>query len=62
MAYNLIHGVMALHDDGGGIYTLGKIEGMKIHHNYIHSVRRSKFSGSYGISGIYLDNGMLAVM
>lgn len=57
VAHNLIHQVMGLHDDGGGIYTLGKIEGMKIHHNYIHSITRSKFSGNYGICGIYLDNG-----
>ena len=57
VAYNLIHHVMGLHDDGGGIYTLGRIEGMKIHHNYIHDITRSKFAGSYGICGIYLDNG-----
>ena len=48
---------MGLHDDGGGIYTLGKIPGMTVHHNYIHDLKRSKFSGNYGISGIYLDNG-----
>lgn len=57
VGYNLIHQTMGLHDDGGGIYTLGKIPGMKIHHNYIHNITRSKFSGSYGICGIYLDNG-----
>jgi Right handed beta helix region len=57
VGYNLIHKVMELHDDGGGIYTLGKIPGMKIHDNYIHNIVRSKFSGSYGICGIYLDNG-----
>ncbi len=55
--YNLIHGTMGLHDDGGGIYTLGKIPEMKIHHNYVHNIVRSKFSGNYGICGIYLDNG-----
>lgn len=57
VGFNLIHHVMGLHDDGGGIYTLGKIEGMQIHGNYIHSVTRSKFAGNYGICGIYLDNG-----
>ena len=57
VAYNLIHRTMGLHDDGGGIYTLGKIPGMKIHHNYIHSIKRSKFAGNWGIAGIYLDNG-----
>ncbi len=57
VGYNIIHKTMGLHDDGGGIYTLGKIPGMKIHHNYIHNIQRSKFSGNYGICGIYLDNG-----
>jgi hypothetical protein len=57
VGYNLIHKTMGLHDDGGGIYTLGKIPGMKIHDNYIHDIVRSKFSGNYGICGIYLDNG-----
>lgn len=57
VSHNLIHKVMGLHDDGGGIYTLGKIPGMKIHANYIHDIMRSKFSGNYGICGIYLDNG-----
>ncbi len=57
VGFNLIHRVMGLHDDGGGIYTLGKIPGMKIHDNYIHDIVRSQFSGGYGICGIYLDNG-----
>lgn len=57
VGYNLIHRTMGLHDDGGGIYTLGKIPGMNIHDNYIHDIVRSRFSGNYGICGIYLDNG-----
>ncbi len=57
VGFNLIHRTMGLHDDGGGIYTLGKIPGMKIHDNYVHDIVRSKFSGNYGICGIYLDNG-----
>jgi len=57
VGYNLIHRTMGLHDDGGGVYTLGKIPGMKVHHNYIHNITRSKFSGNYGICGVYLDNG-----
>lgn len=57
VGYNHIHGTMGLHDDGGGIYTLGKVPGMKMHHNYIHDIVRSKYSGNYGICGIYLDNG-----
>lgn len=57
ISYNLIHQVMGLHDDGGGIYTLGKIPGMVMRNNYIHNITRSKFAGNYGICGIYLDNG-----
>jgi hypothetical protein len=57
VGHNLIHRTMGLHDDGGGIYTIGKIPGMKIHHNYIHNIPRSKFSGNYGICSVYLDNG-----
>ncbi len=57
VGFNLIHRTMGLHDDGGGVYTLGKIPGMKIHDNYVHDLVRSKFSGNYGICGIYLDNG-----
>ncbi len=57
VAYNRIHRTMGLHDDGGGIYTLGKIPGMEIHDNYIHSITRSPYAGNYGICGIYLDNG-----
>lgn len=57
VGYNHIHGTMGLHDDGGGIYTLGKVPGMKIHHNYIHDIVRSKHAGNWGICGIYLDNG-----
>jgi hypothetical protein len=57
VGFNLIHRVMELHDDGAGIYTLGKIAGMNIHDNYIHDIVRSKYSGGWSISGIYLDNG-----
>lgn len=57
VGHNLIHKTMGLHDDGGGIYTLGKIPGMKVHDNYIHDLTRSRYSGNYGICGIYLDNG-----
>lgn len=57
VGHNLIHRTMGLHDDGGGVYTLGKIPSMKIHHNYVHNITRSKVSGNYGICAIYLDNG-----
>lgn len=56
VGYNLIHHVMQLYGDGAGIYTLGKIPGMKIHHNYLHDLIRSGL-GSHPPAGIYLDNG-----
>ena len=55
--YNEIHHVMRLHDDGGGIYTLGKMQGGNFHHNSIHNIKKSSYEGGYPIAGIYLDNG-----
>lgn len=37
VGYNLIHRTMGLHDDGGGIYTLGKIPGMHRHQQHAGS-------------------------
>ena len=55
--YNEIHDVMRLHDDGGGIYTLGKMQGGNFHHNYIWNNHKSTYEGGYPNAGIYLDNG-----
>ncbi len=54
---NYISYVMLLHDDGGGIYTLGKIPGCRIENNYICNLYPSNVQGGYPIAGIYLDNG-----
>jgi hypothetical protein len=54
---NLIHHVMQLHDDGAGIYSLGRMDGTVIHNNYIHSLLPSPNQGGFPIAGIYPDNG-----
>ena len=55
--FNHIHHVMQLHDDGGGIYTLGKQPGTHIYQNYIHDVKRnSKWAKGFPVGGVYLDN------
>ncbi len=55
--YNHVHHCMQLHDDGGGIYTLGGIQqGTFIAENYLHDIKAGKWAGSYAIDFIYLDN------
>jgi hypothetical protein len=55
--YNHVHHCLQLHDDGGGIYTLGGIQkGSLIAENYVHDIRRTKWAGDYPIDLIYLDN------
>jgi hypothetical protein len=54
---NRIRDVMLEHDDGGGIYTLGKIPQMMISGNFISDLLRSPWAGPYPVSGVYLDNG-----
>lgn len=55
--YNLIHSVMQLHDDGGGVYSLGAMPNTMIRYNYISNIKRSPYAGEYAIAGVYLDNG-----
>ncbi|NOU36822.1 MAG: hypothetical protein HOO88_08635 [Kiritimatiellaceae bacterium] len=57
--YNHIHHVMNLLHDGGGIYTLSKQPGTLIMNNYIHDIRRSRWTEDTGgaLAAIYLDNG-----
>jgi hypothetical protein len=55
--FNLIHDVMQLHDDGGGIYSLGRMTNGMIAGNYIYGITPSSFQGGAPIVGIYLDNG-----
>jgi len=55
--YNHVHHCLQLHDDGGGIYTLGGIQkGSVIAENYVHDIEPSKWPGNYKIDLIYLDN------
>ncbi|QGQ99051.1 hypothetical protein EHS13_31330 [Paenibacillus psychroresistens] len=55
---NHIHHVSKLLDDGGGIYTLGKMTGStKFYQNYIHDLAGSAYNGGYPIAAIYFDNG-----
>ncbi|MCD9024876.1 discoidin domain-containing protein [Cohnella silvisoli] len=55
---NHVHDVIKLLDDGAGIYSLGKMTGnSKFHHNYIHNLSPSAYSGGYAIAAIYFDNG-----
>lgn len=54
---NHIHHCVELHDDGGGIYTLGGIQtGSVISGNYLHDIAPGKYAGTYPIDLIYLDN------
>lgn len=60
--YNHVHHCMQLHDDGGGIYTLGGIQtGTVIAENYIHDIKRSEWAGGYWVDAIYLDNATSAI-
>jgi len=57
ICYNHIHHVVQLHDDGGGIYTLGGIQkGTIIAENFLHDINSGEWAGSYPVSMIYLDN------
>lgn len=57
ICYNHIHHTMQLHDDGGGIYTLGGIQkGTVIAENFLHDISRGEWAGTYPVSMIYLDN------
>ncbi|SMP65604.1 Right handed beta helix region [Neorhodopirellula lusitana] len=54
---NHIHHCTQLHDDGGGIYTLGGIQtGSVISGNYLHDIAPGPYAGTYPIDVIYLDN------
>ncbi|WP_170061168.1 right-handed parallel beta-helix repeat-containing protein [Spirosoma aerolatum] len=55
--FNHIHHCLQLHDDGGGIYTLGGNQrGTRIEENYLHDIKRSQWAGDWYVEAIYLDN------
>ncbi len=53
---NYIHHVMQLHDDGGGVYTLGRQPGTLVADNFIHNLRLSIWTGTNPAAGLYADN------
>lgn len=54
---NLIHDVMQLVQDGGGIYTLGRQPGNIVRGNVIHDNHRGRFACADGQIGLYFDEG-----
>src|SRR5450759_2262804 len=48
---------MLLHDDGAGIYSLGRQANSIRSHNYIYGIKPSPYIGGYPTAGIYPDNG-----
>lgn len=55
--FNRIERCMQLHDDGGGIYTLGGVQrGSVIADNYVSEINPGRWAGSYPLDHIYLDN------
>jgi hypothetical protein len=57
VVHNHIHHVMQKHDDGAGIYTLGRQPGTRLYGNFIHDLAYAPFAGRYPIVGVYLDEG-----
>ncbi|MDW7691628.1 right-handed parallel beta-helix repeat-containing protein [Flammeovirgaceae bacterium SG7u.111] len=55
IAYNHIHHVMQTLTDGGGIYTLGKMNGSILKENYIHDIKRAKGAVGSFSNGMFFD-------
>jgi pectate lyase len=55
LANNNIHNVLQTLTDGGGIYTLGKLNGSQIKGNYIHDIVRHARAAGGGSQGIFFD-------
>ncbi len=55
---NYIHNVCMLLQDGGGIYTLGRMDGdSNFYYNYITDIEMSEWAPYDNLMGIYFDNG-----
>ena len=54
---NLVHDIMQLHDDGAGIYSLGRMTNGVFSGNYVYEIQPSPYNGGNPFAGIYLDNG-----
>ena len=59
VAFNHVHHVMRVLDDGGGIYSLGLTPGSVVRNNHIHHVGRAEDCVGHGI---YLDGGSSGVL
>lgn len=54
---NHIHNVLQALDDGGGIYTLGMLEGCLFRENYIHDIQKAEGTVGAPVNGIFFDQG-----
>lgn len=54
---NRIHSVMQVQDDGGGIYTLGRMNNTVFQGNYVYDIAVASMFGGFPSVGIYLDQG-----
>ncbi len=54
---NHIHNVLRALDDGGGIYTLGVLEGCVFRENYIHNIHKAEGTVGAPVNGIFFDQG-----
>jgi hypothetical protein len=59
---NNIHNVLQTLTDGGGIYTLGKLNGSEIRGNYIHNIIRHSHAAGGGSQGIFFDESSQGVI
>lgn len=58
LSYNLIHSIMQLMNDGGGIYCNSHNPTAAVNHNYVYDLGNGSWIGSTQImSGFYLDDG-----
>jgi len=53
--FNDIASTNLLHDDGGGIYTLGVQPGSRVSNNWIHDIHRSPWMGASQVTALYFD-------
>lgn len=55
---NYIHNTCMLLQDGGGIYSLGRMNGdSNFYYNYITDIEMSEWAPHNNLMGIYFDNG-----
>ena len=57
IAYNRVSQAMRLLDDGGGFYTLGRMDNSVWRYNYIYNLIKSPYTGGAWCHGLYADNG-----